>query len=135
MNVTLELLEDGRIIGKARQHTVEVGLPAPGSAGGGGITAPELLLLALGCCKLGNIRSYAAQRGISLKDVRFDLEGEVAEAPSRVARISIVARIGDDLKDLRLETLEAVANRCKIHNTLRETPEIEFRLLTGAVEE
>ncbi len=135
MQVTLELLQDGSIIGRAREHSLVLDQPVERGGKGAGFTSTELLLLALGSCIMGNMRSYAESRGIPLRAARFEVADEVAQAPTRVAKVYVDAHLDDELAEAQLARLAAVGSHCKIHNTLTRGLEVEFTVSAEQVQE
>lgn len=50
------------------------------------------------------------------------------DRPARVARISVTVHVNTSLTPQLKTALQAVANHCTVHNTLRQPPEIEIRV-------
>ncbi len=99
---------------------------------GDGWRPTELVLAALGGCMVGTMLSFAADQGIAVGDVRMVLEDEVASPPKRIGRINMTMFVGGDVTDRQLESLKRVASKCKIGNTLADSPELVFELRRSA---
>lgn len=95
---------------------------------GDGWRPTELVLAALGGCMVGTMLSFAADQGIAVGDVRMVLEDEVASPPKRIGRINMTMFVGGDVTDRQLESLKRVASKCKIGNTLADSPDLTFDL-------
>jgi putative redox protein len=50
------------------------------------------------------------------------------DRPARVARIRVTVQVTASLTPQEKAALQAVANHCTVHNTLRQPPEIEIRV-------
>lgn len=80
----------------------------------------EYILAALGSCFAGTVFSYAKTKNLPLEKVLISLEGEVASAPSRIARITMeVELVGNLTRDERERLLTAGERACTVMNTLR----------------
>lgn len=126
MQVEVEQVEGRRMAIRARgleviiDDTVEAGGP------GDGFRPSELLLGALGTCMIGTMVTFARNQGIGLSNVSMHLEDESLEHPERIGTIRMSMSLDTDADDKRVRTLERVAARCKIHNTLMDGPDLVF---------
>ncbi len=128
MRVTLELLQDGSIAGRAREHSLKLDRPVERGGKGEGFTSTELLLLALGSCIVGNMGSYANQQGIPMHAARLEVADEVAQAPTRVARVFVEAWLDGEIAEDQMAALIAAGSHCKLHNTLTRGLEVELKV-------
>lgn len=95
---------------------------------GDGWRPTELVLAALGGCMIGTMLSFAADQDIPIGDVRMVLEDEVAGPPKRIGAIIMTMFVGGDVTDRQLASLERVAAKCKIGNTLATPPDVVFAM-------
>ena len=95
-----------------------------------GFSSPELLLIALGNCALGNLVNHQLLEDVDVKSCRATLESEYAANPRRLGTIKIIIDLEVDAPDLavRRATLERVADSCPVGNTLRLQPQMEVEL-------
>lgn len=96
---------------------------------GDGFRPTELLVGALGACTVGTMLTFAANTGMAVDGVSMTLEGEKATAPSRVSSITMVMEVAGDLSTEELERLGRVAKACTVHNTLKNEPLVEFKVV------
>lgn len=80
----------------------------------------EYILAALGSCFAGTVFAYARTKDLPLEQVIISLEGEVASAPSRIARITMEVELVGNLTHVEKERLLTAGERaCTIMNTLK----------------
>lgn len=128
MRVELERIEGKRLtIAGADTSLVIDDLSADGGPGDGW-RPTELVLAALGGCMMGTMLSFATDQDIPVADVRMVLEDEVTGPPKRIGTITMTMLVGGDLTDRQIESLTRVASKCKIGNTLADSPNLTFEL-------
>ncbi|MCS7241660.1 MAG: OsmC family protein [Candidatus Caldatribacterium sp.] len=80
----------------------------------------EYILAALGSCFAGTVFAYAKTKDLPLEKVVISLEGEVAAAPSRIARITMeIEFIGNLTRSEKERLLTAGERACTVMNTLK----------------
>lgn len=80
----------------------------------------EYILAALGSCFAGTVFAYAKTKDLPLEKVIIALEGEVASAPSRIARITMEVELVGNLTHAEKERLLTAGERaCTVMNTLK----------------
>lgn len=132
MRVDVERLSGRRFEIRARGMKIIVDrLPEDGGPGDG-FRPTELLLGALGACMAGTLAGFAENEGIDLAGISVELDEEHASAPKRVGSIGVTMHVQADVDERRAATLERVASRCTIHNTLARSPEIALDFSVGA---
>jgi putative redox protein len=99
---------------------------------GDGFRPTELLVGALGACTIGTMLTFAKNTGMPVEGVSMVLEAEKAPAPSRVSSITMVMEVAGDLTAKDLERLQRVAKACTVHNTLKNEPLVEFKVVAAA---
>jgi uncharacterized OsmC-like protein len=105
--------------------TIEAGGP------GDGFRPAELIMAALGTCTIGTMINFARNQGIEVSDITMEVSEETIEHPERIGTFNVSMSVHTDADDKRVRTLERVAGACKIHNTLKDPPQInlEFRAI------
>jgi uncharacterized OsmC-like protein len=108
----------------------------PVADGGNGLgpTPYELLAAALGACTAMTLQIYARRKGYPLVEVAVEVEHERVHAAdsndghaSPVARIEVLRRkivLRGPLDEDQRQDLLRVAQKCPVHKTLRNNPEI-----------
>ncbi|MEN3202270.1 MAG: OsmC family protein [Atribacterota bacterium] len=80
----------------------------------------EYILAALGSCFAGTVFAYAKTKNFPLEKVTISLEGELASAPSRIARITMEVEFTGNLTREEKERLLTAGERaCTVMNTLK----------------
>ena len=95
---------------------------------GDGWRPTELLLAGLGGCMMGTMLNFAANQGIPVTGVSMILTDETADSPKRVSDITISMVVEGDVDERQLASLERVAGKCKVGNTLADSPSVHFRV-------
>ena len=120
MEVRVERMAGARFEIHARGVTTVVDRLEEQGGPGDGFRPVELLLGSLGACMLGTMLTFAENENIDLGDMSLVLNPVLAEHPERVSRVEMTMRIGGDLSERQLQSLQRVGQRCKIHNTLHQ---------------
>ncbi|AFZ66236.1 OsmC family protein [Deinococcus peraridilitoris] len=114
--------------GVARTHHVLIDRPTEKGGEDRGMMGGEYLLVALGGCFMSNLLAAIRAREAEIHDVRLEVTGTLASAPSRFTEIEVVvgARCADPAL---LEKLVEMADRaCICTNTLRPAVIPTFRI-------
>lgn len=132
--VEAEFLDGQRVLFTARGRT-QVNARQMLDDGPIGFTSGELLLIALANCSLGVLTGHELLKDVPIRRCRAILEAEPQQKPYRYQDIKIVIEMEVDDPELleRRESLERVADRCPIGNTLRAMPavNVELRMKMG----
>lgn len=97
---------------------------------GGGDTGPmptELIAAALASCFVAAVAWAARKRRIEIRDLRVDVTPERAPGEPRHGRYEIVVTSSTPEEVLR-PAFELATRYCWVSNTLREPPELVYRL-------
>ena len=100
-------------------------------AKGKGVTPLDALLAGLGSCVGVYIRKYAEGAKLNLDNFKVSVEAQLcSEAPLAFKNIRVEIDLKSCLLDeRRQEALLRFIKNCPAHNTLKGSPEIEFKLL------
>jgi len=127
--VTVEQISSTASRGNARGHQLVMDRPEAKGGTNAGMMGGEAVLAGLGGCFMSNLLAAAKARDMELKNARADIEGDMADAPSRFTaiRISVSARCNPPEE---LHKLVAVAERgCIAANTLRAAVELSIKVV------
>jgi len=113
---------------KCREHELIADLPHAGGGSDAGPTPPEYLIAALGSCVGVYVVDYCQRTGIPYHGMQIDLKWEDGKAPSRIAAIEVSVTLPEGVPDEHREKLHRVAEACKVHNTLMNSPKVSISL-------
>jgi putative redox protein len=110
----------------------------PLSAGGqdAAPTPYELLLAALGACKVITVRMYAKRKGWPLRGVEINLSQQKVHAEDcadcesgrrQIDQIDIEMKFLGELSDEQRQRLFAIAEKCPVHRTFTSRVQIRTR--------
>lgn len=96
--------------------------------GGDSLQPTELLLGGLGSCMLSLLVDYAVRNEIPTDGVSVSVTGEMESGPRRIARINAAITLPDGLPERHVDALLRAGQRCPVHSTLEESPEMTVAL-------
>ncbi len=126
MNVEINRIDGKRLSATGTDGQIVIDDLSTHGGPGDGWRPTELVLAALGGCMVGTMLSFAADQGIPVGDVRMVLDDEVAGPPKRIGTITMTMFVSGDITDRQLASLKRVAAKCKIGNTLADSPSLLF---------
>ena len=128
MRVELEQQAGKRLVATGADGRLVIDDLSTDGGPGDGWRPTELLLAGLGGCMMGTMLNFATNQGIPVTGVSMVLTDETADSPKRVSDITITMVIEGDVDERQLASLERVAGKCKVGNTLAESPSVHFRV-------
>jgi len=98
---------------------------------GQGITPPDALLAALGSCVGVYIRKYSEGAKLNIKEFSVSVDAEFSkEAPVCFKEIKVSVDLkGSQIEEPRKKALLEFVKNCPVHNTLKEKPLVEIKLI------
>ena len=115
--------------GNARGHELVMDRPEAKGGTNEGMMGGEALLNGLGGCFMSNLLAAAKAREIELNNARADIEGDMADAPSRFSAIRMSISAQCDPPE-ELEKLVTIAERgCISANTLRSAVDLTIKVV------
>lgn len=130
MNATLQRLtvrhvRDDEFVIRLRAHELHTDQPASDRA----MSPIELFVASLATCVAHYCGTFLRRHDLCRGGLTVDAEyGMATDRPPRVSRIRVTVHIETALTRQQNSALQAVANHCTVHNTLRQPPEIEIRV-------
>lgn len=128
MRVELKQEAGKRLVAEGADGRLAIDNLSTDGGPGDGWRPTELLLAGLGGCMMGTMLNFAVNQAIPVTGVSMTLTDEVADSPKRVSDITITMTVEGDLDERQLASLERVAAKCKVGNTLADSPAVHFRL-------
>lgn len=127
--VKVEQISSTTSRGNARGHELVMDRPEAKGGANAGMMGGEAMLNGLGGCFMSNLLAAAKARNIELKNARADIEGDMADAPSRFTAIRMLVSAQCDPAE-ELNKLVTIAERgCIAANTLRAAVELSIRVV------
>ena len=111
------------------RHSLTVDHPPDEGGQDNGPSPPELMVAALGGCMGYYMARYCQTISQSCKGLCIDLVPELSEDGKRVQKITIDLTPPDDFPEDRIKALLRAADKCVVHNTLRQGPEIDIEVV------
>ena len=115
---------------EARIGETTVSFKSSGAESETGHWPTEYILAALGSCFAGTAFAYAKTKNFPLEKIIARIKGELADAPSRIARTEMEVEMEGNLTPKERERILKAAERaCTVMNTLRQgVEEIQAKL-------
>jgi putative redox protein len=117
----------------ARFHRLVCDQPFDEGGGDNGMTPPELMLSALGCCAMHYAGAYLRARNLPLDEIELRVSARKGGQPVRLVEIGIevdapglIARTREGL----IKSIEA----CLLHRTLADPPRIHVSMAAQVTE-
>jgi uncharacterized OsmC-like protein len=128
--VTVRQLDGKRLLGVSRTHSVVLDRPTEEGGADSGFTSGEMLLLAIGSCCTGSLRSYLEAQGRPVRDLEVAVQFEAAREGGERDRIVITLKV--DPRDLRgdPERVKAAAMSGGVASRLARGSDVEVRFAT-----
>jgi len=121
MNITVDLRQIGPSTAEAsvRRHRVRVDRPGDKGGADEGMMGGEYLLVGLGGCFTSNLLAAIAARQADVRDVRVQVVGTLASAPSRFSEVELTVWARTEDRALLSKLVEIADRGCISANTLR----------------
>lgn len=124
MEVAIEHLGDLQFEIKARSHTIACDQPIENGGYDEGMTPPELFLASLGSCAAYYAADYLRRQKLATAGTRVRVTAEKAKNPARLDNFHIEVELPLELTEQQRTGIEEAIDRCLIHNTLLNPPQI-----------
>jgi len=118
----------------ARGHHVICDQPLGEGGSDAGMTPPELMLAAIGCCAMHYAAEYLKARNLPRENVEIKVSGEKGGGPVRIVEIGITVNAPGLEHRMREGLLKAV-EACLLHRTLSDPPRVQIGITTSAMED
>jgi uncharacterized OsmC-like protein len=129
MKIEITRKDDEHLVVNTRGQTLFIHRGVSAEEATDGFRAGELVLSALGACMLGTALTFARNTNMDIEDMQVRVEGVTAQHPERIGTIRVTLTVTGQLTDKQVASLSRVAARCKIHNTLVDSPKIELDMV------
>lgn len=133
MEVRIRHGKDSQLMAFARFHRVVCDQPFDEGGGDGGMTPPELMLSAVGCCAMHYATEYLRARNLSLDGIEVRVSGTKGGRPVRLVEIGIEADVPGLTAKAREGLIRAI-EACLLHRTLVNPPKLKVSMATVVTE-
>lgn len=129
MDVTAEYAGGDRLEVAIRGHRLLVDQPVADGGEDQGPTPTELFVASLAACVGFYAERFLRRHGLPADALRVEASAATSrDRPARVATIDVRLLGLGDLPPRRRDALRAVVERCTVHNSLRQAPEVRIGL-------
>jgi putative redox protein len=122
-----------RLEANARFHRVVCDQPFDEAGSDTGMTPPELMLSALGCCAMYYAGEFLRARGLALDDIEIRVSGVKGGHPARLVEIGIEVDAPGLNTRVRAGLMKAI-DACLLHRTLVDPPKVTLSMTTSVTE-
>src|SRR6185437_4595828 len=113
----------------ARFHRVVCDQPFDEGGNDCGMTPPELMLSALGCCAMYYVTEYLNARNLSPGDIELRISAQKGGRPVRLVEIDIEVDAPGLSAHHRAGLMKAI-DACLLHRTLVDPPRVKISMTT-----
>lgn len=117
----------------ARFHRIVCDQPFDDGGTDRGMTPPELLLSALGCCAMHYAAEYLLARGLPAEGIELTVSAEKGGRPIRLTDIGI-AVVAPQLTNRTRQGLINAVEACLLHRTLQHPPALKIAAASAGSE-
>ena len=110
---------------ETRSHRIVCDQPFNGGGGDRGMTPPELMLAAMGCCAMHYAAEYLRARNLSFDDLDLRVTSEKGDRPVRLVEIGIELHAPGLSANAQAGLIKAV-EACLLHRTLLNPPRVKI---------
>lgn len=114
---------------QVRGHEVSSDMSEKDGGQDAGPSPVELLAGSLGACIAMMVQTYCNRHGYTDGEVGVSLTLELADSPKRVGGIVVDVELPDGIPEDRKEAIRRMAEKCPVHETLRNPPRIDIDIL------
>ena len=114
---------------RVRGHEVASDMSVKDGGHDDGLSPVELLAGSLGACVAMIVQRYCDNHGYTDGHVEVSLTIELADDPKRIGNIVIDLEVPKDVPENRMEAIKRVAQRCPIHQTLKNPPTVDVDIV------
>lgn len=117
----------------ARFHRIVCDQPFDDGGTDSGMTPPELMLSAVGCCAMHYAAEYLRARGVAFENIQLTVSAEKGGQPVRLTEIRIVVDVPGLTVRTRQGLIKAVEG-CVLQQTLQNPPQMKVVMATSVAE-
>ncbi len=126
MKLTVQHVDGMRFLATTAGHTLVVDAAPEDGGAGTAMSAPQMLVAAVGACILEFVANSCRLREMSFERLSLELEYEELARPRRVGPLTVTLHIEPEPPDDAKRRLVGVARRATLVNTLARPPEVNI---------
>jgi len=124
--------EGDRYLIRIRGHELAVDQPVSDGGGDTGPTPTELFVAGLASCVAHYAGRFLRRHRLSERGLAVDCSwGFAPDRPARVGEITLRVHLPEAFPEERRAAFRALIERCTVHNSIEQAPEIRFVLEAG----
>ena len=113
---------------EVRGHQIVADVPASKGGADPAPMPPDLLAASLGACVGIYAVNFCKKHDIATDGLVVHTDWEQESAPARIARLAVQIEVPAGVPEEKRAAFMRTVEACLIHNTLRQTPQIEVML-------
>lgn len=130
--LSVDHLRGDRFSIRIRGHEVVADQPREHGGEDGGPTPTELFVAGLAACAGFYAGRFLRRHGIPSEGLRVECAFDMAtDPPSRVSFVELRLLVPAELSETRRKALLRMVDRCTVHNSLRDAPQVRIGLETS----
>ncbi|MGD9048498.1 MAG: OsmC family protein [Anaerolineae bacterium] len=126
MKLTVQHVDGMRFLATADGHSVVVDAAPEDGGGGTAVSAPQLLVAAMGACILEFVLNSCRLRGVPVECLSVEMVHEEVPRPRRLGALEATIHIEPDPSTEVKQRLLGVARHATLVNTLIRPPEVRL---------
>ncbi|MCX7023135.1 MAG: OsmC family protein [Spirochaetes bacterium] len=104
--------------------TIRTTAPKDNGGDGSGFSPTDLCAASLGACAVTIMSMFAADKGMPVDGIEFEVIKEMSPPPRKIARLTVAFRIRGSCSDADFRKIMAAGKTCPVRLTLGDVVEI-----------
>lgn len=105
--------------------TIRTTAPKDNGGDGSSFSPTDLCAVSLGACGTTIMRMFAANKGIPLEGIEFEIVKEMSPPPRKIARIVVAYKLRGAMSESEFARVVAAGKACPVRITLGEAVQID----------
>ncbi len=128
MNMSISYIGNGKFEVNTAKHKMFTDLPEKAGGKDSAMTPVEIFVGSLGTCIGVFAMKYLQTSKLDPEGMNVNVNWEYDEKKTRIAKVDISLTVPNSVIGKRKNALYQAVNSCIVHNTLKNTPELNINL-------